>query len=137
MLLLGVLLACSAAAASAQDTYYKWTDASGTVHFSATPPAGQRAEAVKVGGTGAARVAPGQPPAAAGSAQQFEQATAAYRRQSCEAARNDLKVLSQGRMVVSGDSPDVATKLDAEQREQARLRAQQRVSQFCDNGGKP
>lgn len=134
----GLVSMCLALAVSAQDgTYYKWTDAAGTVHFSATPPPGRQAEALKFAGQGRdSNVAPPAPPTA-GQGQALDEARAAYRRRSCEAAQSDLKVLAQGRMVVSGDRPDAATKLDAEQRAQARLRAQQRVKQFCEGTSKP
>jgi hypothetical protein len=134
---LGLALACLAWVVSAQDaTYYKWTDAAGTVHVSATPPPGRNAKTIRLGGaaSGQEGVAP---PAVSAPTPELEQARTAYRRRSCEAARNDLRVLAQGRMVVSGDSPDAATKLSVEQRAQARLRAEQRVSQFCETGGKP
>lgn len=126
-------------AASAQDgTYYKWTDASGTVHFSATPPPGKKAQALQLEGQGAAPSSPVQPPAAPSRpTAALEKAQNAYRKRSCEAARSDLKLLDQDRMVVRGDSPDAATKLDAEQRAQARIRAKQRVSQFCQVEAKP
>lgn len=135
MWLLGLALACGSAAA--QETYYKWTDAAGTVHVSSTPPPGHAAKAVKIEGPSEAQAAAAQPPKAAPPSAGLDAAKAAYRRQSCEAARHDLQVLSQDRMVVSGDDPSAATKLGAEQRAQARLRAQQRISQFCGNGGKP
>lgn len=133
----GLVLACLVCAVSAQDaTYYKWTDAAGTVHFSATPPPGRNVQAIKIDGAGSGQES-ASPPAAAPPTQELEQVRAAYRRSSCEAARKDLKVLAQGRMVVSGDSPDAATKLSAEQRAQARLRAEQRVAQYCETGSKP
>jgi Domain of unknown function (DUF4124) len=125
-------------AAAAQDgTYYKWTDASGTVHFSATPPPGHKAETLKIEGASGSQAATAGPPPSPQPTAELEQAQAAYRKSSCAAARNDLKLLEQGRMVVRGDSPDAATKLDAEQRTRAKQRAQQRISQFCEAGAKP
>lgn len=122
--------------ASAQDgTYYKWTDAAGTVHFSATPPPGHMAQTVQVGAAADRQAKVDQPLPPSQPTAELEKAQAAYRQSSCAAARNDLKLLGQGRMVVQGDSPDAATKLDAEQRAQAKLRAKQRVSEFC--GTKP
>lgn len=136
-LLIGCVAASLCVAAVAQDgTYYKWTDASGTVHFSASPPPGHKAKALVLEGQEGSQAAPAPPPPAEPSAE-LEKAQAAYRQHSCEAARNDLKLLEQNRMVVSGGSPDAATKLDAEQRGQAKLRARQRISQFCGAGGKP
>ena len=133
----GLVLACCASALCAQATYYKWTDANGTVHFSDTPPPGRKTQAVKVNDATAADkvVAPPQPSAQDKDA--LAKAQAAYRQQSCDAAREDLRVLSQGRMVVSGDNPDAATKLSTAQREQSRLRAQQRIAQYCGKGSKP
>ena len=136
--LTGCVAACLCMAATAQDgTYYKWTDASGTVHFSATPPPGQKAKALSLDTTQGGQSAPAQPLPPTQSTADLDKAQAAYRQRSCEAARSDLKVLEQHRMVVSGNSPDAATKLDAEQREQAKLRAKQRISQFCGAGSKP
>ena len=134
---IGCIAACLCMAAMAQDgTYYKWTDASGTVHFSATPPPGQKVKARTLDTQDsqpapAPQLPPTQPTA------ELEKAQAAYRQHSCEAARNDLELLEQQRMVVSGDRPDAATKLDAEQRAQAKVRAKQRISQFCKAGDKP
>ena len=136
-LLIGCVAASLCVAAVAQDgTYYKWTDASGTVHFSASPPPGHKAKALVLEGQEGSQAAPAPPTPAEPSAE-LEKAQAAYRQHSCEAARNDLKLLEQNRMVVSGGSPDAATKLDAEQRGQAKLRARQRISQFCGAGSKP
>jgi len=137
---IGCMAAFLCMAAAAQDgTYYKWTDASGTVHFSATPPPGQKAQARVLEGQSGSQVAPAEPAPSASTepSAELEKAQEAYRRQSCEAARSDLKLLEQKRMVVSGDNPDAATKLDADQRTQAKLRARQRVSQFCGAGAKP
>jgi hypothetical protein len=135
--LIGCIATCLCVAATAQDgTYYKWTDAHGTVHFSATPPPGQKAKALSLD-VQDGQPAPVQPLPPAQPTAELEKAQAAYRKHSCEAARSDLKLLEQQRMVVSGDSPDAATKLDAEQRTQAMLRAKQRISQFCGAGNKP
>lgn len=137
-LLAGCIAACMCLAATAQDgTYYKWTDASGTVHFSASPPPGHKAETLTLEGQGSEQAAPAPPASVAEPTPQLEEAQAAYRKQACDAARNDLAVLEKNRMVVSGDSPDAATKLDAEQRNQAKLRARQRITQFCETGTKP
>jgi hypothetical protein len=137
-LLAGCIAACLCLAATAQDgTYYKWTDASGTVHFSATPPPGRKAETLTLQGQDGEQAAPAPPPPAMEPTAQLDQAQAAYRKRACEAARSDLQLLEKNRMVVSGDSPDAATKLDAEQRDQARLRAKQRITQFCEKGTQP
>ncbi|MGN2243640.1 DUF4124 domain-containing protein [Frateuria sp. GZRR33] len=137
-LLAGCIAACLCLAATAQDgTYYKWTDASGTVHFSATPPPGHKAETLKLQGQDAEQAAPAPPAPATEPTAELEEAQAAYRKSACEAARNDLGLLEKNRMVVSGDSPDAATKLNAEQRNQAELRARQRITQFCETGTKP
>ncbi|NUO73962.1 MAG: DUF4124 domain-containing protein [Frateuria sp.] len=134
----GFVAACLAMAAMAQDgIYYKWTDASGTVHFSATPPPGHKAETIKVKEASGSQAVPAQPLPPTQPTAELEQAQAAYRQRSCAAARSDLKVLEQGRLVVSGSNPDAATKLDAEQRAQAKVRATQRISQFCEAGAKP
>lgn len=137
-IILGLALACCGSVLCAQTTYYKWTDASGTVHFSDTPPASHQAQSVKVsdGSSAQGKLVP-PPQNSAQDKEALAKAQAAYREQSCTAARNDLRVLSQGRMVVSGDNPDAATKLSVEQREQSKLRAQQRVTQFCGQGSKP
>jgi hypothetical protein len=138
--LIGCIAASLCVAAMAQDaTYYKWTDANGTVHFSATPPPDKKAKALVLEGQEGSQTAPtpAPPTVPAEPSDELEKAQAAYRQHSCEAARNDLKLLEQNRMVVSGGSPDAATKLDAEQRNQAKLRARQRISQFCGAGSKP
>ncbi|MGN2252265.1 DUF4124 domain-containing protein [Frateuria sp. GZRe12] len=137
-LLAGCIAASLCLAATAQEgSYYKWTDASGTVHFSATPPPGQKAEALKLQGQEGEQAAPAPPAPATEPTAQLEEAQAAYRKNACDAARNDLGLLEKNHMIVSGDSPDAATKLDAEQRNQAKLRAKQRITQFCGTGTKP
>ncbi|MBP1472874.1 DUF4124 domain-containing protein [Frateuria sp. MAH-13] len=137
-LLAGCIAACMCLAAAAQDgTYYKWTDASGTVHFSASPPPGKKAETLKLAGQGGEQAAPAPAASTAEPTPQLEEAQAAYRKQACDAARDDLAVLEKNRMVVSGNSPDAATKLDAEQRSQAKLRTRQRINQFCETGSQP
>ena len=137
-LVIGCLVTCLSLAAVAQDgAYYKWTDAAGTVHFSATPPPGRKAETVVVKEAAGGQPAPAQPLPPSQPTADLERVQAAYRQRSCVAARNDLKVLEQHRMVVSGDRPDAATKINAEQREQAKVRARQRISQFCEAGTKP
>lgn len=125
-------------AAAAQDTaYYKWTDAAGTVHFSASPPAVGKAAVVQINEENRSRPAEAASLPSVAPTPDLAQAQAAYREQSCTAARHDLRFLQGTKMVVSGSSPDAAAKLDAAQREQAKLRAQQRMVQFCQPGKTP
>ena len=121
------------AAAPQEASYFKWTDANGTVHVSATPPAGRQVTVLRLKEpAGSPDAASTEPLPSIAPTDELKQAQAAYREQSCAAARNDVRLLDQGAMVVSGKAPDAATKLGTEQRAQARLRAQQRIAQFCN-----
>ena len=121
-------------AAGQAASYYTWRDASGTVHVTATPPPGRKVQVLKVDEPGHSPVASTPAPKTLPSTEasdDLKQAQAAYRRQSCAAAHSDLALLGRQRMVVTGDAVSAATKLDEAQREQAKVRARQRVAQFC------
>lgn len=116
-------------------SYFKWTDAHGTVHVSATPPPGRKATVLKVKGEGDMdrSATPGAPLPEQKSmpSQEVRQAQADYRRQSCRSARSDVARLERDAEVANTRQLDAAAKLDVDQRSQARLRAQQRMIQFC------
>ncbi|GAP67393.1 hypothetical protein MBSD_n2716 [Mizugakiibacter sediminis] len=124
-----MLLAVAATAAGGD--YYKWTDASGTVHYTQRPPQGRPSQRVSVdAGSG---IAP--PPEATRPADQgrsLREADARYREQACATARENLRLLESGqRMIVSG-GVDEGTKLSAEQRAKALADARARIAETCD-----
>ena len=116
-------------------SYFKWTDARGTVHVSVMPPPGRKATVLKVKEAGdmARSAAPGAqlPEQKSVLSQEVKQAQADYRRQSCQFARNDIARLERDAEVANTRQSGAVAKLDADQRSQARLRAQQRMIQFC------
>lgn len=131
-----IALGFSGSIAAQGTVYYKWTDAAGTVHVSATPPPSGKATVVRIDDAAQGPAKPATlpaPPTAPG----LDQALVAYRQQSCAAARHDLKLLHGSGMVVTSGSPDAATKLSAAERAQATTRAQQRMAQFCQTGKRP
>lgn len=134
--------------AGQEASYYKWTDAHGTVHVSATPPPGRKATELKVSeareqGRPDPRATPDTPASGdvpesdsgpepdTGPSEEVRQAQADYRRRSCQSAREDAARLDRDAEAVGNRPLDAVARLDAEQRGQARLRAQQRMIQFC------
>lgn len=110
--------------------YYKWKDASGAMHYSATPPPHAKAEVLHVRASSTVSDIPA-PASSAPVANPLGQAEATYRRQSCAAAKNDVEILGKGTLVVAGSDPSTATRMDSTQRDAALLKAKARISQFC------
>lgn len=118
---------------------YKWTDASGTVHYSQAPPSkGTRFKMVTTTGTAAPRVT--LPPAASskegGDAAPKHAAskpvadTPENRSRLCVSLTNNIAVL-QGSGPVVMQQGDKATALDADQRKQQLATDQSRYDQYC------
>jgi hypothetical protein len=134
--------------AGQEASYFKWTDAHGTVHVSATPPPGRKATELKVNesreqgrpdplatsdtpSSGQVPESDSAPVPDTGPSEEVMQAQADYRRRSCQSAREDAARLDRSAEVAGTHPQDAVARLDAEQRAQARLRAQQRMIQFC------
>jgi len=132
--LIAVALLLLAPLATAQ--VYKWTDASGTVHYSEAPPAqGTDFKQVKTTGTAAPLVAP----AKANNEGQSEPAseptapvadTPENRTKLCESLKSNLAAL-QGSGPVVMQQNGKATALDGEQRKQQASAAQGQYDQYC------
>lgn len=129
-LALGAALAMSPL--KAQETYYKWTDANGAVHYSDTPPEGRRANVVRVRqGASVTSETAAPAPAATSAVAPLQQVEQAWQEQACRSARNDLAILKSGKLVVAGDSPEEAKRMSDADREASMAGAQARVEQYC------
>ena len=122
-----------------QKAYYRWTDASGAVHYADSPPPDKAAKTVNVSmGQSMSLAAPVQKTTADPTTQsKLEAGDAAYRKKACETGQGDLKTLEHGGMVVDSGNPDEAKKLSTEQRDAARESAAARVKEFCWPGTSP
>jgi hypothetical protein len=134
--LIAVALLLMAPLATAQ--VYKWTDASGTVHYSEAPPAkGTHYNKVTTTGTVAPRVAP--PPAAESDKNEAAAKPVAdkpvadtpeNRSKLCGSLTTNIAVLqSSGPVVIQ--KGDKATALDADQRKQQLASARGQFDQYC------
>jgi hypothetical protein len=136
-LLIAVALLSLAPLATAQ--VYKWTDASGTVHYSQSPPdQGTNYKQVRTSGSAKPLAAPpaassqaAAPMAAANPAPPAPIAnTPENRDKLCDALRNNIAALQgSGPVVMNQDGKTVA--LDATQRKQQTDAAQAQQAQFC------
>ena len=142
-LLLPLCLLFAAGAAAAQA--YKWTDESGKVHFSDTPPSDYKADKLTI-----KPLVPENPAAAAKSrdwkaqleesgtrrleAQQrrdAEERNAQAAEHNCQAARRDLDSLSRQRPVYSYGKDGQRQYLDDKDRPAALKAAQERADKNC------
>ncbi len=134
--LIAVALLLMAPLASAE--VYKWTDASGTVHYSEAPPAkGTNYNKVTTTGTVAPRVAPAPPAdsdkgdaAAKPVASKPLADTPENRGKLCGSLKINLAAL-QGSGPVVMQQGDKAVALDADQRKQQMTSAQSQYDQYC------
>jgi hypothetical protein len=135
--LIAVALLLLAPLATAQ--VYKWTDASGTVHYSEAPPA-QGTKFSKVTTTGT--VEPLATPAAAASAAGSSQPAAApaqpvadnpeNRNKLCNSLKANITALQgSGQVVMQQNGKTVA--LDADQRKQQTSAAQSQYDLYCQS----
>jgi hypothetical protein len=132
--LIAVALLLLAPLAAAQ--VYKWTDASGTVHYSEAPPAqGTKYEKVTTTGTvePLAAPAPSETPESKGAAAEPAKPVAdtpENRGKMCDTLKANLTALQGGGPVVmQQDGKTVA--LDDAQRKQQTAAAQAQYDQFC------
>ncbi len=121
-----------------QDHYYKWRDAHGTVHITSEPPPGRAAIELKVPAVPASDMAgaPTREPASAQSARpgpgpETIREQQAYRHRSCTAARNEIMRLDREAAGNAPTTSDASASLAVKQRNEARLRARQRMLQYC------
>jgi hypothetical protein len=135
--LIAVALLLLAPLATAQ--VYKWTDASGTVHYSEAPPAqGTNFKQVKTTGTAAPLVAPAKANGE-GSQGQSEPTsepaapvadTPENRSKLCESLKANLAALQGSGPVVMQENGK-ATALDGDQRKQQVAAAKSQYDQYC------
>jgi hypothetical protein len=117
---------------------YKWTDASGTVHYSEAPPAkGTNYNKVSTTGTVQPRVAP-KPDTAKENAQVEAKPVAREitdtpenRTKLCSSLQANLSAL-HGSAPVMMQQGDKNTALDADQRKQQLASAQSQFDQYCE-----
>ncbi len=136
--LIAVALLLLAPLATAQ--VYKWTDASGTVHYSEAPPVqGTNYKEVKTTGTVAPLSAPtrntGEGDGKSSNEPSLEPAkpvadTPENRAKLCESLKSNLAALQGGGPVVM-QQDGKPTALDADQRKQQASAAQSQYDQYC------
>lgn len=130
----------SASSAVPAQSVYKWTDAQGSVHYTdQPPPVGRPASTIKLKDSVAAPAASsaGVSPAsntnaAAPASAALAEAEAAARKRNCQSARANLATLSGRALLVDGNDPATAKRLDASQREAAKQAAQNDIANYCD-----
>jgi len=114
---------------------YKWTDASGTVHYSEQPPAsGVKNERMTLSGategTASAEAAQAEADAAA-DPEALQKANDAQEAHMCSVARDNLKLLDSDARIASGGDITTATQVIGEEREKARGEARSQIERYC------
>jgi hypothetical protein len=135
----GVLLVLSTPVL-AQNDFYKWKDANGTTHYSATPPSKGEMSTVRISAaSGSSAQAFPEPAVAAssGSDAALRLANEDYRKRACVAARSDVATVKSGVMLVDGKDPGDSHSLNDQERAKASAAARSRVDQFCSAGKHP
>ncbi len=117
-------------------TYYKWMDANGTVHYGEAPPPAKNVTTLRVNAGNSVIVSAKSLPASATSSDgagtgALGMAEVQYRQQACAAARKDVTVAESNVMLVSAKDATTAHRLTSDERIQAQKDAQIRVSQYC------
>lgn len=116
---------------------YKWTDASGTVHYTDQPPPGRDATRMTVkGGTEAPVPGPPSAAAAAADASKLSAAEAATKVRNCESARANLATLSSGALLVDSTDPNESRRLRPDEVDAAKRSAEKDVGTYCGTGVK-
>jgi|KBSSwiStaDraftv2_1062776.scaffolds.fasta_scaffold549301_2 hypothetical protein len=144
-MLILLTLACTAAGAAAADKQqvYKWTDASGVVHFTDTPPPKDtpNVQSVRIVGNvqsaseQTAPAADAKPPAAAGNAAAKPAGaapdTADARAKECEQAKRNLALLQSNYSVSELGADGKVKPIDDKDRASRIAGVQDRITQFC------
>ena len=137
--LLMLLFTLLAAAPVAAETYYKWIDDSGTVHFTAQPPADREYKIIDTSGqiTGVSPAPANTPPAAG----EDEEARAQMPREAapdpevvearCQQARENLFWLQSKRRIIVENDDGGETFIDAERQQQLIEENQALISEWC------
>lgn len=136
------LIGLLAAVTACGQTFYKWVDAKGVTHYSEERPAAD-AQVVTLRQQGVVSEEPAKAATTATAPDATRSLAAAaveFGKQACQTARENLKVLDSGRMVLaSGTVSDpsgveTATKLSGEQREAAKTAALKDIETYCSPG---
>lgn len=107
----------------AADQVYKWKDASGTTHFSATPPEGAESTQVNL----PKAPPPPSPPEEDADGPQAQRAAA------CLTAQNNLETLRNNPTVEVQQDDGSRRTLGPEEREVMKVTEEKRVEMFCGN----
>ncbi|MFC5740192.1 DUF4124 domain-containing protein [Dyella tabacisoli] len=132
--LIAVALLLLAPLANAQ--FYKWTDSSGTVHYSQeAPPAGTRHQQVKITGSTTALATPAEPaeqPSAASTAPATHPMadTPENRNKLCATLQANLDMLKGNDPLVTQDGKQQKL-MDTAGRKQQKATAEAQYQQFC------
>jgi len=136
-LLCGLLVAPPAAA----QTYYKWTDENGTVHFTAEPPADREYETVNTVGqiTGSSPApANAAPPASEEQAPQARMPREAAPdpemiAERCKQARENLFWLQSKRRIIVENDDGSETFIDQEEQQRLMEENQALIEEWCNS----
>lgn len=139
--LLLILCALLVAAPAAARTYYKWTDDSGTVHFTAEPPSDRDYETINTSGQviGSSQ-APAQPAQTQETAEDVQmprqgapdpEVVAAR----CRQARENLVWLQSNRRIVVENDDGSETFIDADEQQQLIEDNQALLDEWCRDEG--
>lgn len=114
----------------AQAGVYKWQDATGRTHYSASPPPGAPYEELSIPRAPTpVPPPPVEPPRAAPD----KAAAPATREEACKRARENVALLESDQPVTALDaSGGQATELDAAARQQALKQARKDAAYYCD-----
>jgi hypothetical protein len=132
------VVACLLAAPLAQAQVYKWTDASGTVHFAQSPPPqGTRYAVVPVaGGEGASGTEPAPAPASAAAPARAAPGggvadTPDNRGKLCADLSGNIGLLQSGQPLTVDDAQGNRVAMDDARRQQELASAQDQYRQYC------
>ncbi len=107
----------------AADQVYKWTDESGTTHFSGSPPDGAESEQVKLD----------KPPSQPVAEQEPEASAATDQAASCEQAKQNLSTLKTSTTVDIQEADGSKRTLSTAERASMMESEQKRVELFCND----
>jgi len=138
-----LLFALLAAAPVAAETYYKWTDDNGTVHFTAQPPADREYQTINTSGqiTGGSPVAANTPPPAG----EMDEAQVQMPREGapdpevvearCQQAREQLFWLQSKRRIIVEQDDGSETFIDADEQQRLIEENQALIDEWCQDQG--
>jgi len=123
------------ASACVAQQVYKWTDATGTIHYSEQPPPGDvKSERMTLAGATAGTPTIAEATAAAdevADSKALEKASDAQEERMCSIARQNLALLDSDARIASGSDVTTATQVIGEEREKARDEARSQIERYC------